>query len=86
MTATHLSDPRQRPAARHGESGSDQDLLERYVRHRDPSALAELVERHSGIVWGVCRRLLSSEQDTEDAFCSTMNRMAHCLGRIGTGR
>jgi RNA polymerase sigma factor (sigma-70 family) len=49
-------------------AASDAELLARYVQRRDHEAFAEIVRRHSGIVWGVCRRVLPQEQDAEDAF------------------
>src|SRR5688572_4034520 len=46
---------------------TDQYLLERFIRLRDESAFADLLERHGKIVWSVCRRLLNVH-DAEDAF------------------
>ncbi len=47
---------------------SDVELLQQFVQHRREEAFSELVRRHSGIVWGVCRRVLVHQQDAEDAF------------------
>jgi RNA polymerase sigma-70 factor (ECF subfamily) len=49
----------------------DGSLLDKYVTQRDESAFTALVQRHGQMVWGVCRRLLPSHHDTEDAFQAT---------------
>ncbi len=56
---------------RDGAGLPDGELLDRFVRLRDAAALAALVQRHSAMVWGVCRRILSSHHDAEDAFQAT---------------
>jgi RNA polymerase sigma factor (sigma-70 family) len=49
---------------------SDGELLRRFIHHCDEEAFEALVRRHGKMVLGVCRRLLTSPQDAEDAFQS----------------
>jgi RNA polymerase sigma factor (sigma-70 family) len=46
---------------------SDHELLDRYLAGRDETAFAALVERHGGLVLNVCRRMLPSAADADDA-------------------
>src|SRR5579862_8862500 len=50
---------------------TDAELLECFVLQRDEGSFAALVERHGSMVFGVCRRILSHQQDAEDAFQAT---------------
>jgi RNA polymerase sigma factor (sigma-70 family) len=54
--------------ARDARALTDHQLLEWYVARRDESAFEAIVRRHGPMVLGVCRRLLGSPQDAEDAF------------------
>ncbi len=46
---------------------SDRDLLARYADSGDQAAFAAVVRRHTDMIHGVCRRLLQSQADAEDA-------------------
>jgi RNA polymerase sigma factor (sigma-70 family) len=61
---------------------SDRQLLDRFAASREEAAFAALVQRHGGLVLGVCRRLLGDPHEAEDVFQSTFLVLANCADRI----
>jgi len=70
-----------RLAAQGGEQRrSDRQLLENFAARRDEASFAALVARHGPMVLRVCRRVLSHDQDAEDAFQATFLVLARHTG------
>jgi len=68
---------------RHGAVPSgDRALLDRFLADRDEAAFEELVARHGPMVRGVCRRLLVSPHDADDAFQATFLVLVRKAGRL----
>jgi len=59
----------------------DRQLLHQFA-DGDESAFTILVERHGGLVMGVCRRVLQHTQDAEDAFQATFMVLARKAGKV----
>ncbi len=49
----------------------DSALLAQYLSSHDNQAFATLIRRHGPMVWGLCRKLSSTDADAEDAFQAT---------------
>ena len=68
-----------------GAGLTDGQLLEDYISRREEAALAALVRRHGPMVWGVCRRVLRSYHDAEDAFQATFLVLVRKATSIASG-
>jgi RNA polymerase sigma factor (sigma-70 family) len=62
---------------------SEWQLLERYLERRDEVAFEALVARHGPMVLGVCRRMLDSQPDVEDAFQATFLVLVRRARQLG---
>src|SRR5262249_36002962 len=70
-----------------GEDDSDGQLLERFATRHDEAAFATLMQRHGPLVLSVCRRLLPTPHDVDDAFQATfvvLVRRAAALKKEGS--
>jgi RNA polymerase sigma factor (sigma-70 family) len=61
---------------------TDGQLLHKYVHSGDEAAFAALLQRHGPMVLGVCRRLLRTPQDVDDAFQATFLVLIRKAGSI----
>jgi RNA polymerase sigma factor (sigma-70 family) len=69
-------------AGRCAYHGADRQLLDDFAARRDEAAFTALVSRHGPMVLHVCRRVLSQEQDAEDAFQATFLVLARHAASI----
>src|SRR5260370_25544446 len=60
----------------------DGELLQRFAARRDEAAFEAILQRHGGLVWSVCRRVLPGRHDAEDAFQSTFLTLAGTAASI----
>jgi RNA polymerase sigma factor (sigma-70 family) len=58
----------------------DWALLDSFAANRDEAAFTELVQRHAGLVIGVCRRLLRDAHEAEDVFQAAFMVLARKAG------
>jgi RNA polymerase sigma factor (sigma-70 family) len=72
-----------RIAAPTDPDAGDAPLLARFASQRDSDAFAALLRRHGPMVWRVCRQLLASSQDAEDAFQATFLILVRRAGVVG---
>src|SRR2546426_734288 len=61
---------------------SDAALLKRYSASADAPAMAELVRRHAGMVFGVARRITSDTHDAEDVAQSCFLELIRSAERL----
>lgn len=61
---------------------SDGELLSRYCEHKDTGAFEALVRRHGPVVLAVCRQVLGTVHDAEDAFQATFLVLTHKAGAL----
>lgn len=69
-----------------GDSRTDADLLQEYVRSSDQGAFAAIVSRHAFAVWGTCCRILGSTPDAEDAFQAVFLILARKAAKVSGER
>ena len=62
---------------------SDLELLELWRSRRDAEAFAELVARHSAMVFGTCRRILRSSEAAEDVTQDCFLALCRANRRVG---
>jgi RNA polymerase sigma factor (sigma-70 family) len=64
---------------------TNEPLLQAFVRDRSAATFEEILRRHGGLVYGVCRRSLGDRQDAEDAAQSVFLIFLEKAPRLGRG-
>src|ERR1700722_9943605 len=64
------------------EATSDRELLKAFASRGDQAAFTLLVERHAGMVLGVCQRVLRNHHEAEDAAQATFFVLARKAGQV----
>ena len=64
---------------------TDDQLLARFISHRDDAAFEALMERHGPMVLSVCRGVLKDPNDAQDAFQATFLVLVRKAGSIRAG-
>ena len=67
------------------EGRTDLQLLQQFASAGDQAAFAALLQRHGGMVLGVCRQVLHHLHDAEDAFQATFLVLARNANSIRKG-
>jgi hypothetical protein len=68
--------------ARTAAPDADAALVDRFSRHADPAAFAEIVRRHGPMVLGVCQRATRDPHLADDAFQATFLVLARRAGAL----
>lgn len=68
------------------QKSTDAELISRFSASGDQAAYEELVRRHAGMVYRVCRRLTGNVHDAEDAVQSVFATLAQRAGDLTNHR
>lgn len=65
-------------------SNTDSALQQRWIGQRDADAFAELVNRHGGMVYGACRRVLRDDHEAQDAAQESFTELMRARSAVTT--